>query len=329
MNRKVVFTLVGIVTIAIGWRFAFNLLATLPTDPPTPKYPRESLPQLPAPEKNAFITFYAVAAQLPIDQGTYDHTVLEGSWRNLHGMKKNGLNLDFEKDQWAISQQLDEALRPADAFVEACEPGDDCDVLPVFRGIDLLINRVLVLTNRTETKDAVSLALRLRIVTAQWAGQARSMIALAAAMMSSKRVEQLIALLLSDESPAKDALLAEPSRCVKLAPVGEVSRVFKYEAATFYEATTAKKIPSSYRLLDLKESQEMIDACATLLIDSLHAECSPAGLDGQPNWLHNQHGRVLAGSLNLTMNQQASQLPAESRVLDAARATANKALGCQ
>jgi hypothetical protein len=329
MNRRATIALVIVAALVIGGRLAFNLLTTFPTDPPTPKYPRASLPQLPAPEQNAYLTFSAVAAQLPIGAGTYDHMVLDGSWRDLHGLKKNGLNLDFEKDQWAISQQLDEALKPAGAFVETCEPGEECDVLPAFRGVDLLINRALVLANRTEIKEAVSLALRLRLVTAQWASQARSMIALAAAMMSSKRAEQLVALLLSAESPAKDVLIADPNRCAKLPPIGEVGRIFKFEAATFYESTSAKKIPSSYRLLDLKESQEMIDTCTTLLIGSLHAECSPAGLDEQPNWLHNKQGRLLAGAMNVTMNQQASRLTADLQELERLTGDASRALGCQ
>jgi len=329
MNRRGTIALIAVAALVIGGRLAFNVITSLPTEPPTPKYPRASLPPLPATEQNAYVTFSAVAAQLPIESGTYDHMVLDASWRDLHGLKKNGLNLDFEKDQWAISQQLDEALRPAEAFVETCEPGEECDVLPAFRGIDLLINRAMVLANRTELKEAVSLALRLRFVTAQWASQARSMIALTAAMMSSKRAEQLVSLLLSAESPAKAELLAEPNRCVKLPPIGDVGRIFKFEAAMFYESTTAKKIPSSYRLLDLKESQDMIDACATLLIGSLHAECSAKGLDEQPSWLHNKQGRLLAGSLNLAMNGQASQLTAEIQSLEKHTTDASRALGCQ
>ncbi|MGV3623965.1 MAG: hypothetical protein ACO1OB_24315 [Archangium sp.] len=311
-----VLVVVGAVLVVVPL-LLFRVFVRLGSDEAKPRYTRADLTPLPADDVNLYVALMKVAKSTA--RPTFDRGVLDSkSWDELKERHENGLNLDFKREEWAQSEALDDVLKPTGSFVETCEPGTPCELMPVLWSSDLLMARVLALANKGELDAAELLVFRLRAAFIDWEKAPRTLLGMVMVHMLQREVEKLLNLLAVDDSPMREVIKKHVELCEPLV-VSRHRDPLVFEAASFHEmAAAVKGRESSYWLFDRRESQEMVDACVDALLANADATCSYGGLDGQPEWFHNKVGRPLAGSINVAMSNVMNKLRGdETELVDA------------
>jgi hypothetical protein len=283
---------------------AFRLFSLVGGGEAAPRFSSADLSPLPADDTNLFVRFEPLTSRLIRPE--FNRAVVESaSWNELKTRADNGLNLDFDREGWAVAEALDAALQPGETFVETCDLTGPCELLQVMYGFDWLVVRVLVLTRRGDLDLAESLLLRVRRTVGQWARAPRTLLGHTAVTTLVLFVERLVQLLAVDDSPLSERVRAQPSLCEPWSPPPHRDALI-HEAAHFHEAMARalqeKRAP--YWILDRRESQEMLDRCTERLLANPAAGCSFEGLDRLPNWLHNKMGRALVGGHIVMLDDQ-------------------------
>lgn len=306
-----------------------SVFLRLPGSEAAPAYGPSDLPPAPAREANGWFALDAAADY--VARPDFDWDLVEAtSWSALKAQRPAVLGLDFDEAAWATAERLDRALTPHEHFTEP--PGTGDATLRMLSRLEILLVRVLVLTNRGEVDEATSLLFRLRAVTTQWVRDARTLLGGISALTLRQRLEATTELL-ARESPLREALRADAaSVCAEPLAAPSLRSGLVTESLEWHRGIAdlleAKGLRSRYAMMDLGECQRMVDGCVALLIEQPEAECPLAGLDGWPDWFHNRLGRRLAGSQNVVMmNAVRAQLEALAE-LERARARLHAELGC-